>query len=73
MVLVTIEREECTSCALCWETCPEIFEESPDGRVQIREEYQTDGPDTGEIPDEIEDCAGDAADGCPVEIIEVGG
>ncbi|QSZ68366.1 ferredoxin [Methanofollis aquaemaris] len=72
MVRVTIEREECTSCALCWETCPEVFEEGPDGFAQIMEEYQTDGPEAGKVPGEMKECAVDAADGCPVEIIKVG-
>ncbi|MGA2762391.1 MAG: ferredoxin [Spirochaetia bacterium] len=26
---VSIDRKECTSCALCWSDCPDIFEEDP--------------------------------------------
>lgn len=70
---VTIDREECTSCALCWDACPEVFEENEDdGFSQIVEKFRVDGkPDTGEVPDDLTDCATEAAESCPVEIIEV--
>ncbi|WP_298670003.1 ferredoxin [uncultured Methanofollis sp.] len=73
MVRITIEREECTSCALCWETCPEVFEENPDDTLsQIVEEYRRGGdPAEGEVSDDMEDCVRDAAEGCPVEIIRL--
>jgi ferredoxin len=45
---VTIDRDECISCATCWETCPEFFEENPDdGFSQIIEEYRVDDPGAG--------------------------
>jgi ferredoxin len=72
---VSIDRDECISCAACWETCPEFFEENPDdGWSQVIEQYRTDG-DLGQgiAPQELEDCVGDAADGCPVSIIHVEG
>jgi ferredoxin len=69
---VTIDRDECTSCEVCWTECPEVFEENPDdGLSQIVEQYQVDGnPGIGNISDEI-DCVQEAADDCPVEIIHV--
>jgi ferredoxin len=27
---VVIDRDSCTSCSTCWETCPEFFEQDPD-------------------------------------------
>lgn len=69
---VTIARDECISCATCWETCPEFFEENPDdGFSQIIEEYRVDDPGAGKAPGELENCVADAADGCPVEIIHI--
>ena len=69
---VTIDREECTSCEVCWTECPEVFEENPDdGWSQIVAQYQVDGdPGVGEIPEVIE-CVQEAVDSCPVEIIHI--
>lgn len=70
---VTIDRDECISCAACWEDCPEFFEEDEeDGLSQVVEQYR-DGSNVavGEAPDELEDCVNEAADDCPVEIIHV--
>jgi ferredoxin len=70
---VTIDREECIQCATCWEDCPEVFEESEEDYLsQIVEQYRVDGdPAVGEIPDELESAAQEAADLCPVEVIHV--
>jgi len=71
MPSVTINRAECTSCTMCWSTCPEVFEEDPkDGMSRIVEQYRKNGDfATGEIPDEHATCVQEAADICPVSII----
>lgn len=70
---VTIDRDECISCAACWDTCPEFFEENlDDGFSQILEQYSVDGdPGRGEAPEGLEDCVTEAAEECPVEIIHI--
>ncbi|MBC7236001.1 MAG: ferredoxin [Chloroflexi bacterium] len=69
---VHIEREECISCAACWSDCPEVFEEGDDGLSSIVEQYRVgDDLAEGRVPDDLEDCVTSAADGCPVEVIEV--
>lgn len=70
---VTIDREECIECGVCWSTCPEFFEPGDDGWSQVVEEYRVDD-DLGEgaAPADLEDCVIDAADACPVAIIHVG-
>ncbi|KAF5042316.1 MAG: ferredoxin [Methanoculleus sp.] len=75
MAKVTIERPECISCESCWTVCPEIFEQDPaDGLSSIRKEYRVnDNPAEGEVPDDLVDCAVEAADACPVAIIDVEG
>ena len=74
MPSVTIDRDECIICGVCWTTCPEFFEESPDdGYSKVVDQYMAgDDPGQGEAPDNLEDCVQEAADGCPVEIIHVG-
>jgi ferredoxin len=70
---VTIARDECTMCAVCWESCPDFFEENPeDGLSQVVEKYRNDKAiDTGIAPESLSDCITEAAEGCPVEIIQV--
>lgn len=71
---VTIDREECISCAACYANCPQVFAENEDDFLShIVEEYRVDDdPAVGEVPEGLEDCVEDAAYGCPVEIIHVG-
>ena len=68
---VTIDRDECISCATCWEVCPDVFEEGSDEYLsQVVEKYRVeDDPGQGEIPEELEECVREAADGRPVQII----
>jgi ferredoxin len=73
-VKVTIDpRGDCTSCALCWSDCPEIFEEDPgDGLSRIVEKLRIGGDAAqGEAPETLRKNAQAAADGCPVSIIHV--
>ena len=51
----------CTSCGLCCDTCPEVFEMGAD-IAQVKVE---------EVPAEHEDAVQQAADECPVEAIVV--
>ena len=70
---VTIDRDDCISCGLCWDTCPEFFEENTDdGFSQVVEKYRVGGDiSEGEAPEELDECVRDSADGCPVEIIHI--
>lgn len=70
---VTIDRDGCISCGVCWSTCPDVFEQNQDdGHSQIVNKYRA-GAKLGEceIPKELEGCASNAADGCPVQVIRV--
>jgi len=70
---VTIDRDECIICGVCWSSCPEFFESgSEDELSQVVEEYQVDDAvDEGMAPADLEECVTEAADGCPVEIIHI--
>jgi len=72
-VQVTIDRDECISCAACWTACPEFFEPSPDdGLSQVVEQYRAGGdPSAGAAPGNLDDCVREAAGSCPVEIIHI--
>ena len=72
---VTIDRPECTSCAACWDTCPQVFaENADDGYSELLAEFRQEGDlGKGEVPERLRDCAIEAAESCPVEIIHVQG
>lgn len=70
---VTIDRDGCISCAQCWTTCPEFFEENPDdGRSRVSAKYGLEGKlEAGDVPQDLEECVQSAAEGCPVQVIHV--
>ena len=72
-ITVYLDRDECISCGICWSTCEEVFEENPDdGLTQIVEAYRVgDDLSEGIIPVGLEECAREAAEDCPVDVIEV--
>jgi ferredoxin len=55
-------EDTCTSCELCVNTCPEVFEMGPDMAQVI----------VAEVPPEFEEAVQQAADECPVEAIIIG-
>lgn len=57
-----LDRSGCISCGLCAETCPEVFEMADDGIAEVHQEN---------VPEEVEDRAIEAQDGCPVSVITV--
>ncbi|MGC9349729.1 MAG: ferredoxin [Anaerolineae bacterium] len=72
-IMVTIDREECIECGVCYSLCPDVFEPGDDGWSQIVEAYRVDDdPAKGKVPADLESCVEDAADACPVAIIHVG-
>ncbi|MEW6040375.1 MAG: ferredoxin [Elusimicrobiota bacterium] len=57
----TVDKELCTGCGLCVDTCPEVFEMSGDVAVAK----------VNVIPPEAEKTAKEAAENCPVESIKI--
>ena len=54
-------EDSCTTCGLCVDTCPEVFEMGDDIAQVVDEE----------VTAELEDTVQQAADDCPVEAIIV--
>jgi ferredoxin len=70
---VTIDREACTSCGLCWAECPGFFTENPnDNKSQVVETHRISGePAMGLAPPHLLPLVQQAADSCPVSAIVV--
>ena len=73
MAKVIVERDICIGCGACWGTCPEVFEQNADdGLSQIVADLRINGEiGAGIIEENLEACAKQAADGCPVSAISV--
>ncbi len=56
---VTI-TDDCISCGLCVETCPEVFD-MPEGEKAV--------PKMDTVPDDLLEKAQEAAEACPVDAI----
>ncbi len=54
-----VDKDLCTGCGLCEDTCPDVFE-IVDGVATVK---------VNKISDDLVDCCQEAADGCPVEAI----
>ena len=61
-MIAKLDRSGCISCGLCVDTCPEVFRMADDGVAEVYQE---------EVPEEVEDAAVEAQEGCPVSVITV--
>lgn len=69
---VSIDRDGCIECGVCEQTCSEIFVVQSGEKASIIKKYQKNIPSVGEIPDDLTNCANDAAASCPVQVISIG-
>ncbi|MBS3765815.1 ferredoxin [Candidatus Bipolaricaulota bacterium] len=70
-VEVEVDRDTCIADAICYNLCPEVYESDEDGKSRLVEEYRTEDETTGEVPDDLADCAEEGMEECPVDAIEV--
>lgn len=57
-----VDQDTCISCGLCTSTCPEVFSFNDDDKAQAIED---------DIPEEYQNEAKEARDGCPVDAIDI--
>ncbi|MFA6194406.1 MAG: ferredoxin [Patescibacteria group bacterium] len=56
--MVKVDKNKCIGCGLCAGMCPETFQMDLDGKSEV-------------VSDVATDCAKNAAENCPVEVISV--
>ena len=61
---VSIDQTKCVMCATCVAICPEVFEMTDDGRIDVKKEYQgveiTDEALQAKVREASESCAATA-------------
>lgn len=57
-----VDREGCIECGLCAAACPEVFRMGDDGPAEAY---------VDNVPEDAEQSAVEAQDGCPVAVIKV--
>ncbi len=58
----SVDQDGCISCELCVSICPSVFSMNEDNKAEAIED---------DIPEEAEQDAEDARDGCPVSVISL--
>lgn len=75
LVKVTVNKETCIACGVCWALAPDVFEMDPaTGKTKIKSPYisnDSENMSEGNIPDEFTDTAKNAATSCPTGAITV--
>jgi ferredoxin len=67
---INIDQEACIECGSCQATCPDVFVLPPGEKSHVVEKYRVNGHgEQGEVPTDLEKCAQEAADLCPVTAI----
>ena len=68
---IRLDRKNCIGCGSCVAICPKFFKMSEDGKSALIKGIldKTDGFECLEI--DSTDCAQDASDSCPVQVIHV--
>lgn len=68
---VKIDQDGCIECGACETACSEVFTLENGGKASIVKKYQTEGAASGEVSDDLSDCVQEAADSCPVDVIQI--
>lgn len=70
-----VDRDACVACGVAPSLCPQVYVLGDDnGKNRVVDEYSktfTNDKSVGEIPDELYNCAKEAADSCPVQAISI--
>jgi len=66
---IILHRTKCIGCGSCAAVCPDFFDMAEDGLSQLKSSSEKNGD---QVLDAVEPgCANEAAEVCPVQIIEI--
>lgn len=68
---IVLDREKCIGCGSCVVICPAFFEMAEDGKSKLKGKVIRPKKDIEELAISSIECAQDAADSCPVQVIRV--
>lgn len=68
MAKIILKRNECIGCGACAATCDDLFEMADDGHAHLK---GAEKKDVEELEVKELKCAKEAAEVCPVNVIEV--
>ncbi|MHA1303428.1 MAG: ferredoxin [Candidatus Heimdallarchaeaceae archaeon] len=68
---ITIQKDECIGCGACYSHDPVHFDSDDEGYAIVKDGTTTDELSEGIFTDDDINDAKDAAESCPVEIIDV--
>ena len=69
---IAIDQDGCIECGSCEAICPEIFVLPEGDKACVVNKYRLNNkPAEGEIGEDLIVCARDAADSCPVSVINL--
>ncbi|MCI4396202.1 MAG: ferredoxin [Desulfurococcales archaeon] len=74
-VKVTVDRDQCIGCGVAPTVCPQVFVLGSDnGKNRVVDKFSTNLTESiseGELPEDLYECAAQAASSCPVSAIRV--
>lgn len=68
---VIIDQKGCIECGACEDNCSDVFVIEDNGKAAVVKEFRTNGPSVGEVKEDFRTCAEEAAEECPVDVIQV--
>lgn len=71
MAEVELDRSSCWGCRNCVGACGRLFDTGTGSKSRLREEYSDGDPGRGEVPDDLVNCAIEAALDCSRNAITV--
>jgi len=66
---ITIDQDGCIECGACETACGDVFVVESGEKAAVVKKYRTGSPVQGEVPADLSDCASEAVDSCPVQVI----
>ena len=68
---IKLDRKNCIGCGVCASVCPKFFSMAEDGKSTLKKGVLNKKDGSEELEISSIECAQDATDSCPVQVIHV--